>query len=349
MITSPIDPIQREWTELPSIERSNTSYLGRAVSWLRGGEKESIILRLFKDAITAIIALLLVASIIGIPILVAGYKEWRAQEQAELPETEISARTARKLQEHSGSLFKKILSGNQAGCNGSVRTDYCAGVFAKLADLAPYGIRFNEEKLGTYVKDGNCSAMSLDFATEFLKRMPTGAIRLNSALEVIHQFSGKYFSRLGKNNPYTQEFRDRQAAFNCIEVDPLVPEMDFSRLKMQALANFHDLILTESSKELTFHYENREEERVQLGEVLESLPTGVYILRNILPCMNEKREQWGHSTIFIKAEDGFLLYDPNYGTHSIQGEASNALYNKLLNQFNDFEINQFRFHRLELP
>lgn len=78
-----------------------------------------------------------------------------------------------------------------------------------------------------------------------------------------------------------------------------------------------------------------------------SLPEGIYLLRIIKPAQNEKLEQYGHSTIYIKENDYKVFYDPNYGAYNLTDEdIASKFFTIFQTQWLMYEINKIRFHRL---
>ena len=70
---------------LTNIEKENLvtkkgSFIGKTVKWLRGSERDSKILFIFKRALTFLLSTLLVGSILGVPFFISGVIEWRKQQ-----------------------------------------------------------------------------------------------------------------------------------------------------------------------------------------------------------------------------------------------------------------------------
>ena len=140
---------------------------------------------------------------------------------------------------------------------------------------------------------------------------------------------------------------NRQDAFNCIEVDRSQEGVDFSLAKVQSIANFHFFKITHSSSEFTYNDDNPENTKNILAQEITNLPTGVHLLRDIIPSDNKKLEECGHSMIFIKEEQGTFFYDPNFGVDLIKGDVIAGIFDILKKNYNLFKVRQSRFYTLE--
>jgi hypothetical protein len=96
-------------------------------------------------------------------------------------------------------------------------------------------------------------------------------------------------------------------AYNTIEVSSTLK--DYSKNKIQSLANYHEFKINYSSSEIDFDKTKIED----IKNSIQYLPNVAYLVRTLKPKLNEKRELHGHSTVYIKEKGIGLYYDPNKG------------------------------------
>lgn len=307
------------WIGFESIQRGVC--VDRVVTWLRGEEWDGWLLFVFKRAITALLSTLLVGSIAGIPLFVAGIFEWRKQNLY---------------------LFK-LLKGTQGLCEGETQIDRVREIFNQVSKARPSGIHYNDSGIEGRITGGNCSAMALEFASEYLRERGTLSSSLSVLAGRIRRLAEKYALAPTEDNPLVQEFRNRQKAFNCVEVD-LSKSIDFSRAKIQSMANFHWLKVGRASPEFTHH---KSEGQDALAREIAMLPKGVHLLRMILPSDNCKLEERGHSLVLIKEELGIFLYEPNDGVYLIRDHVAAEIGKFLKHNRRLFQLERSRFYTLE--
>lgn len=230
-----------------------------------------------------------------------------------------------------------LFNGSQLECAGTVSEIEAKAIVQELNDNYPACIRFNPSLVTNHLIGGTCTAMSFQFLDDYFKikkSCPDGAdfqTHLFQKLkDVVHKFTSS-----------SQEMRNRQAAFNTIEVVKSQECEDYKKHKMQALANNHALTIDWASNAINILDEN------ESASELSSLPEGAFLLRILKLADNEKLEENGHSLVFIK-ENGFhLFYDPNFGatmpspTSYIPLITANFAYN-----FSRFNVNDARFYRV---
>lgn len=140
----------------------------------------------------------------------------------------------------------------------------------------------------------------------------------------------------------SQEMRTRQAAYNTIKVESAhrIGSIDFSRNKVQALANDHALVIDWASSEvdISFGYEVFEQE-------VQKLPEGAFLIRMLKPEANDKLEACGHALVYIKEKGSALFYDPNRGTKILPLDPQ-ELYRELDSCFREFGVKKTRFYRM---
>lgn len=211
---------------------------------------------------------------------------------------------------------------------------------------------------------GTCMAMALDYTDRFISTSQKFPAR--RAIEIVSQDS-RYQSS-------SEEFVNQQIAFNTlIRNEGLPAPKDFRREKVQALANFHLLQIKEASEVLDLSpfeevmkkiHQNQDPVRfrelrercyrqlydVFLEKIYKNLKNGVYLVRSLHLADTNKGEVTGHSTVFIKSDEGEFFYDPNEGTREIDRGKSHLFDNLLhsfIDCFNDAKLSDVRFYRME--
>ncbi len=310
-----------------SLVAKQESFIGRTVKWLRGTEQDSRILSIFKKAVTYLLSMFLVCSVFGLPLFIAGKTEWKRQKSSDVV---------------------KLVNGTQGVSYGKTQKDRVAEIFSQLEKDQPMGIKFNKNAIKGDVRGGNCTAMSLDFASEYLKMKKKSEISeatpLKVLIERIKMFASQY--NLGRTE-INMEFRNRQKAFNCIEVDRQQQGGDFSLAKVQSLANFHFLKITDVSEEFTYLDWDHKKTKDKLIQVVNKLQNGIHFLRDLFPSENKKLEEHGHSMVLIKEEQGAFFYDPNTGVELINRNVAGRIFDILRINFLYFKVLQSRFYKLE--
>jgi hypothetical protein len=207
---------------------------------------------------------------------------------------------------------------------------------ARLDRCKPPGIRFNPEKIGHAIDQpveaggstsGVCTAMSLEFLAQYFKL---------KTKDDIAQL-GPFFAH------GSCEFTHQQLAYNTIEVDRQILT-DYTKAKIQALANFHSFRISHASPEIDVTQLQNE---AALSRMIDSLPPGSYLLRTIQPLQNERLEQWGHSMVYIKDATFSGFYDPNEGLRSLNpSDQIPVLYRKLKQCLANFQTTNARFYQM---
>lgn len=270
----------------------------------------------------------------------------------------------------------KLVSGCQGWAYGPTHEDRVHEIYGILERNQPEGIKYNKNKISYYVEGGNCSAMALDLAANYLKmKRECGITEQTSLQELIDRIKilvEEYPLSTIDDGALVQEFRNRQVAFNCIEVDKS-KNIDFSLAKVQSIVNFHSLQISDSTRETKYlpsiysrlialspliirpsiHLLSQQIKNIyminspticSLSQQVKSLSYGVHFLRFIAPADNEKLEFHGHSMIFIKEQQGAFFYDPNFGIEIIKNNVANRLDYHFENNQETFEITDFRFY-----
>ncbi|NDE82785.1 MAG: hypothetical protein EB051_04150, partial [Chlamydiia bacterium] len=237
--------------------------------------------------------------------------------------------------------IRQIFYGTQRYHNGSVDSGRVYSILDKLISAAPDGIHFNQAsfKPDTPLEGGTCTAMSLEFLSLYLNR--------GSREDLLAQLTEKLsFS--------SQELRNRQMAFNMIEVNPElvsqkcldVTPFDYTKNKIQAIANYHDLRIDYASQELDLSINENND---LFHQIMKNLPDGAFLIRVLKPAKNSKMEEYGHSLAYIQDGKTGILYDPNYGLRHIDPEKTKQVLYRLIktNVVQEFGLSQLRFYRLK--
>ncbi|MCH9633794.1 MAG: hypothetical protein S4CHLAM7_05270 [Chlamydiae bacterium] len=230
---------------------------------------------------------------------------------------------------------KLILGGTQEGKIGPTQYEKMLHTFNKISEKAEKGVFFNPNRLTHYLYGGTCSAMTLAFAKDFI----------NSSIKNINE---RIITVMKDYTKSGEAFRAEQIALNTIEESSLTTAEDFKRAKIQSIANYYDLEFDYASEDLNF--ESIKNDPNHFKEVMDDLPEGVYILRILRPSNNFKKEQWGHTTFYLKdSVEGDYFYDPNYGLTEIATGETSDFFIKHLSLLNDvWYISNPRFYKLKI-
>ncbi len=235
--------------------------------------------------------------------------------------------------------IRQIFYGNQRFQNGPVDSGRVYSILHKLSSAAPNGIHFNQASFNPYLDGGTCTAMSLEFLSLYLKRGNQEDL-LDQVTKTL-SFSSK-------------ELRNRQRAYNMIEVDrDLLSQpcqegtsFDYSKNKIQAIANYHDLKIDYASEELDLKISGSNH---LFDQLMEKLPQGAFLIRVLKPANNSKMEEFGHSLAYIQDGKTGLLYDPNKGLRQLDPDKKNQVLYRLINinVVEEFDASRLRFYRLQ--
>lgn len=219
----------------------------------------------------------------------------------------------------SGAIIRKIHPGSQDQCNGpvdfSLAQDYCEA----LDDLKEFTrISFSKERLVEFLTGGTCSAMSFQFADDYLRR------KLHEPIEkIIEDLGFKYHIS-------SAVFRTHQAVFNTLHRDTAHPSTDFLYDKVASMLRFYDRSISDSSDLFLIESGLPEEGAVakeKITSFLSQFSEGVFVIRCIHPENNDKGEAYGHTTLLIQTKQKSYFYDPDEGIFELgKGTEINALY-----------------------
>ena len=235
-----------------------------------------------------------------------------------------------------------LVKGSQSECCGSVSIAKVESIRSKLEIHHTAGIQFNQKKVVDNVVGGTCTAMSLEFLDSYLKAEKISKENANEQSDMLL----KHLINIGqKLSSSSEEMRNRQAAYNTIEVTTENNAIDYSKNKIQSLANFHSLEINYSSSEIDIEKLNNENE---LSKEIDVLQEGAFLIRILKPANNEKLEEEGHSLVYIKEHGLGFFYDPNFGVIDIPSlEHSKILFKGLTSCFHSFGISKARFYRFQ--
>lgn len=239
---------------------------------------------------------------------------------------------------------KWLFKGTQSGCDGDVSLAKVESIRAKLNQQSAPGIKFNSTKVSDYIKGGTCTAMSLEFLDSFFKIQQACIQNSNPQSEIWANRISQIGSKFALSS---REMRTRQAAYNTIEVRKVDSEidLDYSRNKIQSLANYHSLKIDYASDEIDIQQINEENE---LSSSIDTLPDGAFLIRILKLAHNEKLEERGHSLVYIKEKGFGCFYDPNYGARNLLlSEHSSVLFEGFKRCFQNFGIDKVRLYRLQ--
>lgn len=249
---------------------------------------------------------------------------------------------------HKQLQFEDLVCSSQGMCSGLTDLKIEKDVLELVRKKQPKGIRYNPQKISAFVEGGNCTALSLDFIEKYfamLKQLPLEGEVEPKLFDKKMTAVGKLYKRGGNDVGRLVEFRSRQAAFNCIEVDKNERGVDFSRAKVESLANFHDFRIGHDSGGFDIVKDARSKLKMQLKQ----MPEGAYLLRVNKPMDNEKLEEYGHSMVFVRSQHGDYFYDPNLGTEKIEKHTASRIFWHLRRNWNKYEVSEARFYQMTPP
>lgn len=231
---------------------------------------------------------------------------WELSSQKYLPPSE-----PKSVNQHP--YFQKIRQGSQDQCDGPIHfalaNDYCEAM-DDLKEKTRIG--FAKERLVEVLTGGSCSAMSFQFADDYLKRKA-----YLTPQKIINEISPEY-------EHSKKKYRTIQAVFNTLHRASLTE--DFLYDKIDAMLKFYDRSLTDAS-ELFFvescKSEDDEKNLNMIQSFLDQFPEGVFVVRSIHPQVNDKGEAYGHTTIFIKTPETCYFYDPDEGIYKLTKDYEN--------------------------
>jgi hypothetical protein len=210
-------------------------------------------------------------------------------------------------------------------------------VFEKIYAMREEGIIFNPDKITEYVEGGTCSAKTLAFADSYAE------MRKNAA-----PHENRFWNDLQGLRVNTVQAREemvcRQIAFNTIEVVKNNQEIDYARNKVQSLANFHEFRINYASVITNIIDRFFKDE---LDAVMGEIPSGIYLVRVLLPSDNEKLEIKGHTILYIKENELGLYYDPNEGLRVFYHVHSEELFSKFRAMYLKYKVYAVRFYRIQ--
>jgi hypothetical protein len=202
-------------------------------------------------------------------------------------------------------------------------------------------ISFNEATIESPLAGGSCSSIAFRIgcaALKFFEKSKNDSEGLIKCIKaVVEEINA--LSPSGR-----KEVRGVQAAFNTIHVDTAVKVKDICQNKIKALAALFDISISQSTDELVV--QDSENCLKAFNKMVSNLSVGVYFVRILEKNDNHKLETQGHSTIYIKDEQGMELYfDTQLGLYDI-GQARDFIYMSICSALKRFAVNVCKFHQL---
>lgn len=226
-----------------------------------------------------------------------------------------------------------LFHSSQQRCGGMVTIEKVQAIREKLTARAPLGIEFNASKIDSFVFGGTCSAMSLAFIKNYF-----------AAVEKHLNIKESLLSLEPLLKTSCLKMRNRQLAFNTIEVVKSIPRLDYAKEKVESLARYYGFHITFASEMVDTQSDNYLE---QLKSTLASMPEGVYFVRILKPSENEKLEERGHSMVYIRSSQGSYYYDPNNGAMDLSDQNHAEIIAKSFAFcYSIFGVTQARFYQL---
>lgn len=219
-------------------------------------------------------------------------------------------------------------------------------------------IRFNPEMItGNQLIGGACSVVSLRVAKSVLEIVEHLAARkgmseedkekilINKIRQCVEEINLEAASNKKNYEERRKEMRTLQQAFNAITVDRKVETADVVQDKINALASYFQLQVSESTPQI----QGDETLEENLHKQMKQLSCGVYLMRIIDYKYNHKLEEKGHSVVYVKTPHSELYFDPALGLYMLfkQIEKVNLIYDALLSAKLKFQVDQLSFHKLE--
>jgi hypothetical protein len=202
-------------------------------------------------------------------------------------------------------------------------------------------VSFKADLVESRLKGGACSSIAFRVgcaALRYLQNPEDGSSGLIKCVKDIIE-KVNVLNAAGR-----KDVRNVQAAFNTIFVDPLVKVNDISQHKIKALAAYYDVKVHHSTDELIV--EDSAACKKKFEELIENLKPGVYLLRILQKENNHKLETQGHSTIYIKNEQGRALYfDTQLGLYDLS-KTQNMIYRSVCSAKKRFAVDTCQFHQL---
>lgn len=203
---------------------------------------------------------------------------------------------------------KLLVSASSEGGHGKVIKERALEYFQKLKNNAAPGVKFDLQYLEDSCYGGTCSAQSLDFADKFVNS-PTLSLRERD----IRVAQSCQVSSL--------ELRTQQVALNAIALDETTPVDDPAYAKVASIVALRDFEidhvpgLHEGVQEIAAQKGLFSEEIIKehFFQIIEKMPEGLYFCRLLCNADNYKGEHFGHSTIFIKGQQQYFIWDPMEG------------------------------------
>lgn len=202
-------------------------------------------------------------------------------------------------------------------------------------------VHFDESSIDKELTGGSCSSIAFRvglIALEHLKNSNDDGLP-NCVKEIVEKMNK--LPRSGR-----KEVRTLQGAYNTIQVDTSIKTDDISQEKIKALASFFDMKIGQSTEELII--DETDHCKTACDGMMNKLHAGVYLVRVIRKENNHKLETQGHSTIYIKLENGnALFFDTQLGLYNVDHK-QDLIYQSMCALKRHFSVDACKFHQLVL-
>lgn len=209
----------------------------------------------------------------------------------------------------------------------------------RLESQIPLEIEFSRSSISNTLEGGTSSAMSLKFLNMYLnikKAYPQASSYL--VLSKIQQLSSQF-------SKSSLQMRTIQAAYNAIQIHPTPALIDFSKAKIQAIANHYGIKILEASQE--FDVSKIKNNPQFLKQHLDEFPSGCYMIQLTLTEDTFKTEESTRTYIYINQPDLKLVYNPERGLTILNpAEQGKILIENLADVSKNYVKASFRFYRI---
>lgn len=239
-----------------------------------------------------------------------------------------------------------IFNGTQYGASGPVSISKVEAIRDKLDNQSELGIQFNKNNVKDQIEGGTCSAMAFEFLDTYFKLKKSASFQSFETKKLKNRFkeAGKKFATS------SEEMRVRQAAFNTIVVkqsETSETNVDLSKNKIQSILNYHGYKIDYASEEMDVTTLTSSSD---LHPKMEKMPEGVYVIRILKPADNEKLEEHGHTSIYVKEKKFGLFYDSNKGLRKLSKlRHGSILFESFKDCFETWQVHKARFYRIQPP
>jgi hypothetical protein len=142
---------------------------------------------------------------------------------------------------------KKIFQGSQFQSQGTVSVRNAQNIHAQLQTCCSSGIQFNRSKIVSFLEGGACTAMSFEFLHSYYITKKDWLTYSKDNVNNLKRLLKALAPRFAQTS---EDMRNRQAAFNTIEVKNQSGEMNFSKEKIESIGRLYSFAIDYSSAEI---------------------------------------------------------------------------------------------------